>query len=147
MITLRFVVDEQTFLTLFYTKNKWKNNVTIDLYMVIRTYVQQFCALATLPFYYAIQDWHINKCLIVWICIIRPPSSRYVFPSCSQKMFVLIFSNDLKSLACGLIWMHCHLCLKHGHVVLLHLLSSCLWCVFLCKSIWQLGKIHWLIKV
>jgi hypothetical protein len=33
VITLRFVVGEQTFLTLFYTKNKLKNNVRIDLYI------------------------------------------------------------------------------------------------------------------
>jgi hypothetical protein len=56
VITLRFVEDEQTFLTLSYTKNKQKNNVRIDLYIVIRTYVQQFCAQATFPFYFAIQD-------------------------------------------------------------------------------------------
>ncbi len=60
MITLRFVVDEQTFLTLFYTKNQQKNNVTIDLYMVIRTCVQQFCALATFPFKIDIP----TKCLL-----------------------------------------------------------------------------------
>jgi hypothetical protein len=54
-------VEDETFSIITFMKSKLRNQLTTNLDLVVRIYVQDFLTLQTFPFHTAITDWNKAK--------------------------------------------------------------------------------------
>ncbi len=54
-------VEDETFSIITFMKSKLRNQLTINLDMVVRIYAQDFLTLQTFPFHTPVTDWNKAK--------------------------------------------------------------------------------------